>query len=351
MSTLLTHRQEKWKIDILTEKDALVGSLPGVSSCKIDNSQGATVQSGGILTIVETPGLETMVNIQNSRIRAWIGVGEDWWPVGTYLIAAPRRQATSEGASWEVALLDKVSILNQDAVEGSYSLPAGTNVVNAVIDLIVSTGETALAVTGSTKALSEAQVWKAGTPKLSIINDLLATANYFGVSCDALGRYVIRPYTLPADRPVSYEFIEGEYAIHSPRWVREQDISNVPNKVVLVTQGSESEAALSGVATNTDPTSPYSYQNRGRWITLTDTLTEATDQGTLTAKAKRRLIDASSPSASLEIEYAYIPNLGLHDRVRFKSQGHDVTATIQKYTVVLGTNALVSSSLREVMTL
>jgi hypothetical protein len=341
-----THRAESWRVDLLSTTGATLDTLPGVTDFGVDQSVGATIGGGGSLDVTD---LNQGVDWLSARVQPWwIIDGADPIPLGVYLTTAPRETWTATGRSWRVDLLDKTSILDGDAVDGTYSLPAGTVVTAAIRTLITSSDASAVvAVTDSTETLAAGMVWAAGTSKLRIINDLLSAIGYFALRADGSGRYVAAPYVAPAARPVVREFVPGPFAIHRPAFTRDQDLSGVPNKVVLVGQASSDTPALVGIATNTDPTSRFSYPSRGRWITKTETGVEATSQAVITALAARRLAELSTASATQTIKHAAVP-LGLNDVVARRWSGGETRASVQKWSITGGRGAVMTTTLREV---
>ena len=120
--------------------------------------------------------------------------------------------------------------------------------------------------------------------------------------------------------------------------------------VVLVGQGSDDRPALVGVATNEDASSPYSFQARGGWVVHSETGVEAADQATIDALARRRLIDASTPTGTEEIRHMPV-QIMLNDLVRFTSQGLDVRVLVSQMRIDLSPTALVQTTIREVIDL
>jgi len=339
------HRVESWWVDLLNPDDVLLGRLDGVTGGQIDQSVGATISGGGK---IEVDDVGQGVDWLTIRVRPWWSVaGAEPWPLGVFLASAPTALHTETGRAWSVELLDKLVILDQDAVDGSYSLPAGTVVTTAVKAVIASAGETATAITDSDETLTAGMVWPAGTSKLRIVNDLLAAINYFSLRCDGFGRYVAAPYIRPQDRPVARAFAEGARAIHEAAFTRDQDLAAIPNKVVLVATATGDTESLVAVATNTDPASPFSYPSRDRWIVHTEEGVEATSQGVLDALAARRLADLSSVTATLDIAHAAVP-LDLNDSVTLTSGGVAARGVVQKMSLGLAVGALMRTTVREV---
>lgn len=342
-------RVESYWVDLLDEDDNYIRTLPRKPvGGTVDLNVNAQIRGGGKITVMNDPDIDWMKN----RLRVWFQAqGFDPIPLGTFVPTVPGFAKSVLGHSVEVEMHDKTQILVEDKVDGTYLLPAGTVVTQAVRDLIQQAGETSFAITASALTLPGDLSWEAGTTRLRIINDLLSSINYFSIWTDGLGVYQAIPYSRPAARPISHVFQRGRGSIHSPAWEREQDIAEVPNKIVLKSEGDAEDEALIGVATNEDPNSQFSYQRRGnRWIVYTEDGIEAADQSTIDNLARRRLIDLSSPSATLSTEHLLIP-LQLNGVVRFISDPVDTLAVVEKMTYRLTPGSLVQATWREVVDL
>lgn len=342
-------RVEEYWVDLLDYDDNLIRTLPSaLVGGTISLNVHATIRGGGKITIVNDNDIDWM----KDRLRVWARANNDE-PIalGTFIPTVPGYTKSPGGSSVEVEMHDKTQLLIEDKVESTYLLPAGTVATQAVRDLIQLSGETHFAITESPLTLPGDLSWQAGTTKLRIINDVLEAINYFSLWTDGMGVFQAVPYTRPAARTLSYVFQRGQASIHSPNWGREQDIADVPNKIVLRSEGDAEESALEGVAVNTDPQSPYSYESRGnRWIVHTEDGIEAADQITIDNLARRRLIDLSSPSATLQISHMLIPQR-LNDVVRFISEDIDTLAVVEKLTYKLTPGQLVEATWREVVDL
>lgn len=352
-AALVGHRAEEWRVDVLTWDDSPAGTLDGVSGGSFDFSIHNTIRGGGSLEYV---GREE-IDWHRVRLQPWYTFrtlrGEEIsWPLGIFIPASPKKNYTAEGISQTVELYDKLLILDQDKVEATYSLDKGQNIIEAVRDLILSTGETAILIEPSEHEVSSAMVWEAGTSKLRIVNDLLAAANYFSLWVDGHGNFRADPYQAPAARGVSWDFHDNYESIYAPEFVHDQDGFSVPNRVIAIPQTDGEEEAIPAVAQNQNPDSPYSFQQRGRWITHVEENVEAASPEVLQEIANRRLVELSQPSSTLEIEHAFIP-LDLNDVVSFRRRTSlgalDTRAVIQKMSVSMDVDSLVTSTLREVV--
>jgi len=333
----------------LNELDEPLGVLDGVTGggCKVV----AQSRLGGSAELsLDERGQSVDWLKHRVRVSYDPGVtGVDGWDVGTYLFTSPRELHGEFVTGYGVSLLSKMSVIDEDTVEARYSLAESTAIIDTVVSLIQSTGETRISATPSDAVLSSGMTWDAGTPKLTIINDLLAVAGYWALWCDGSGLFRVEPYVNPAGRPVAWRFRHGEESLHVPDWARERDMSSVPNRFVAVGQGDDETEALVGVALNENPDSPFSFQSRGRWITATEENVEAESQSVLDEYAARKLLDAMDPVSRIEVEHAVLP-LNRNELVEFVPE--DLVsrlATVQSMTFRFDLESDCSAEWREVL--
>lgn len=344
------NRNTKYYLDILDANDAPLIRLDGVTDGRLDWVANAVIKGGGELTVRDVNQTINWLTVRLRPVMVVEGLPEQ--PLGVFLVSeAP--ESWENGRSWAVKLLDKTTILDQDVVTATYGVAAGTVVTTAITTVITGAGITNYKVAASAATLSGALTWPAGTSKLRIINDLLAVINYFSLYSNFEGQLVAEPYTLPANRPIVYEFVDGANAIYEPNFTRDYDIWKIPNRVVVTGQGDGTTAALTSSLDNIDPNSPYSIANRGRVVGYTEEGVEAADQATLDAYARRRLVELTTPTAGVEIRHAPVPGLTVNQTVRFRRLPADIDArhTVSKTEITLKGDALAVSTLREVVDL
>lgn len=344
---LFTHRDERFRFELLDSNDAFIEELDGVEGGQLDFSIYNTIRSGGSLNVVENQTVDWMA----SRVKVYYVLateaGDVEWPLGVFIPAAPVATINGSKKSKTVELYDKMLILQQDAFDETYVVAAGANVTDAVRSIIESTGEDNISITDSDETLSTTMFWPAGETKLRAVNDLLAAINYFSIWCDGNGQYRAEPYQAPASRPLAHTFADDENGLYVPSFTVDADTFDVPNKVILVVSNPEEE--LVSVATNTDPDSPFSYANRGRWIVKVDKA-DATSQDVLDGIAERRLVEASQVASTVDITHAWLP-IYLNNVVGFTSSesGTSGTFAVVKQNITLKDGVLPKTTLREVM--
>lgn len=342
-SSFTSHRQVSIEVMLLDRAEQEKGLLRGVVGGEITLSASTRLKASGSLELID---LGQDINWASDRVRITYRIrGGASWPLGVFLLSAPTKTYTDGGASWKVELLSKLSLLDEDCVESPTQVGTSYPALTLLQTTLVDVGKAD--ITESAAHLASTMTWDAGTPRLTIFNDVLEAIGYWSMNVSGAGAFQIRPYVPPAQRPLSWQFKEGETSIHLPEWNREQDLAGIPNKVILVSQGGEEKPALVGIARNTDPTSPASYPTRGRWITHTETGVEASTQEVITQMAEKKLLEASTAIAKIEIEHLPVP-ISTNDLVEFSSQGVQTRATVQSIKYTLSPDGLCKTTLREV---
>lgn len=346
------NRSQTFTYELLDDKEAPKGGLLGVIGGSLEWHANAAVKGGGKIQVVR----QGTGNVQwlNRRVKITMTIeGKGAYPLGIFIPSAPVEEWSDTEMTWDVELLDKCSILDNDYVLDNYALQAGTKITDAVRSLITSTNENAGSITDGTETTSKAMMWESGTSKLEIINDLLEAGNYFSLRVDGNGRFRVEKNRLPKNRPVVHEFIDNYKSIYTPSFSYEKDVYSIPNKVVLIAQGDGGAEGMKAVATNENPSSPYSYQSRGRWIVDVTKGVEATDQTALNERAQQRLAQLTSPTGTITIAHAPLPWLNVGEVVRFRHERSEieVRAVVASTQIALDPLALQSTSLEEVATL
>ena len=345
MTALDSHRRADYTVTLLDWRDRVVRPLDGVTGGSVSLSNATRLRASGSLNLTEACG---PIDWMTQRVRIdYTPDGAPSWGLGVFLLSAPTRSYGEAGSTWSVDLSSPLALPDADCVDRTYTVKAGSNLVEVAAGLLREAGLERLSITPSTATASSDIVYDPGKSRLTIANELLSAAGYWSAHPDGEGQVHLDPYVRPAARGVAYDFREGARAIHLPEWERELDAASVPNKVVFVSEGSQDKAALVGVATNEDPASPYSYPSRGRWIVETQTGVEAANQESINSQARRRLIDVSTPSASITLQHMPVP-LWPNQVVGFTSQGHTAQGVVKELEYTLDPTALVKTKLMEV---
>lgn len=355
------YRVEDYEVRVLSAEERDLGVLDGVTGGTITVSTDARIKRAGKLSVVSDKPPEWW---GTKLLHVFVTVNGVKWPLGLFIPTSPQEEYTGEAVEYEIELHDKLLIPDQDAVVSAYSVAPGTELIPHVVGMLREMGQNNLAIEPfvprpdesgrlwTTGRNSRPLTWDAGESKLTIINDILDYCGYFSLTCDPNGVYVAEHYRVPAEREVSWEFVEGQNSVHTKRWTFEQDLASIPNRIVYSTQEADNgqgktAPSLTSSWENTDPASPYSFPSRGRWISEVKTDAEAADQATLDAMVQRRAANAQDPMAKVEISSAILP-VALNEVVRFKSGPKDMFMSIRKFDMTLRAGELMQVTLRKV---
>lgn len=339
---------------LMDRSGASLGRLDGVEagSGSVTRSASASVKASAKVTVRDTGQVPDWTAV---RVQPWVEVNGTAWPLGVFLPDVPTATYGAHGTTYEVDLLDKAAVLDGDSFGVTYGIPKGTAVSAAVRQIIESTGETPTGIEDDGTRLATSVEAEPGDSKLSLVNDLLAAGGYFSLHTSGAGDYRLDPYVEPSRRPVLADFTDQQDGVtltglYLPEFATEQDVGAVPNRVRVVSQAGEDEEAWTAEATNTDPTSPFSFDRLGYWRTTVETDVQTTSRAALQAYAGRRLVDLSSPQETVELEHPPY-DLTVNDVVRFRSDryGLDGLYTIQNQEWALTYDGMVSTKLRKVV--
>lgn len=348
---LTGNRASRYTYELLDLQGRLLGVLGGVQGGSLDWTANAAVKGAGRMLYVPQG---TDIDWTKTRVRPVLNIdGMDPIPLGVFIAHIPTDDWTDGSVSRELELLDRTTVLNEDSVDSTYSIPKGTNVVNKVVELIQSTGESPGSVTPSSVVTANDMTWDPTTSKLTIVNDMLDAAGFFALWADTNGQFRVEPYQPPKKRPVIRELLDDARSIYLPDMTITRDTYAIPNKVILIGQGDGTTEAWVATATNEDPKSKFSYQSRGRWITYTESGVEVASQSILQDKAAEKLRQMTSPQSSIDIQHAVVPGLTANSVVRFRRTpaSVDTKFTVTQTTIPLDPTALATTTLTEVIDL
>lgn len=350
------HRSEAYWWELLDLAGSPLGPLDGVTGGSLEYSNATTLRASGTLTYAGAADVDWLHTLVKPWYSATFPDGTSAsWPLGVFIPAAPTAQYGDGTVSRDVELQSLLQVLDEDAMEKTYGLAAGTVVTAAVRSLITGAGMVGggkVAGTDSPETLRSPLVWEPGTSRLRIINDLLDAINYFSLTVDANGVYRLDPYTTPTARGSAWDFTDDPTAsIYSPTFSHSRDYFGVPNKVVAISQGDGDAPSLTATSSNTDARDPLSIPSRGRTVTHVEDNVEATSQAVLQGIADRRRLELAQVSSVVEISHAMVP-LDPNDGVTFKRTpaGIDLRGVVQKTSIECSPGALMRTTIREVTT-
>lgn len=350
---------ESWAFMLLDMADRPIAELEGVEAGSLERSIHTEVRSAGSMTVADPQRVDWhrhRVGI-SYQFRDEAGQSHEY-PLGVFLPTTPTTRHGDTGLVADVQVFDKMTMLARGAVSSTWSVDAGTSVVDAVAEVLGQVHETKISGPDDGGGnLTSSMVYDPGTPLLRIINDVLEAGNFFSIWVDGNGVWRLDPYIEPNRRGVEWAHETGANAVFEAEFEHEADGFDVPN-VVIVTgkpeqdgEGNELPAPF-GVARNEDPDDPFSVPSRGYEIARVEDDQDTVSEAVLGQLAARRLLELSSVTSTYRISHAWLP-LDLNSAVRLRApeQGVDALTVLQKDSWswdAQGTVSLVRADLREV---
>lgn len=312
------NRVEEYIYHLVDFKGNFIRALRNTEGGSINFDCEQSIQSAGQINFTR-PEARDQVDWLKCRVKIYYSLqGLEPWSLGVFVPSVPEDDHGEGIVRNGVILQDKLILLDTDRVGATYYIKRNDSLQSHVVSLIESIGEVSSGVQPSTVTAREELAWDGGTPKLTIINDILKAMGFYPLYVNGNGIYQAKPYILPSQITPIRHFKRGDQSIHKANYRRSINTSEIPNKVILTADGSTTNDALTEYWENRDPDSPYSIENRGQTITYFEDGVEAESPTQLKALAQRKLVELTSPSTVMNIEHLVVP-LGLHDIISFES--------------------------------
>jgi hypothetical protein len=302
-------RHFKFRYDLLDMNDNKIGELGSVVEGEVSMASLDSIKRTARFKIKDKGDINWLTDrIQPFALLRMRDGKYIEFPLGIFLLSSPTRKDENKSVYRDVEAYDGLLILRDDKFDTRYTVPAGTNYRQAIIDILASAGITKHNIEQTDKVLPVDMEFAPGTEKLEAINALLQAINYTPLYVDVYGYFTSMTYRSPSIRSAEYTYRDDELSIVYPGMEEELDLFNVPNKWVVVC--SNAEQSLMSSYTNSNPDSPTSTINRGRTIVDYREVTDIADQQSLDAYVQRIAFEASQVYGKLTFETAINP---LHD--------------------------------------
>lgn len=223
------------------------------------------------------------------------GVTRARFNLGAYFTDTPARPLAEKPVTYDIQCTDILSALS-NGLGDAFSLPAGTNYLDAVEDILIAQGfRQYIFDRQSSAVLPSDRAWPFDeqTTWLSVVNDLLASIGYAGIWSDWEGRLRCHPYTSPRLRTAEWSYdTDPETSMLSTERSEWFDYQNAPNSWVFVRSNSidGAQPVTGNGVFRYDNTrdGPTSQEARRRTI-VKKVMVDAADQASLEAAAMRTI--------------------------------------------------------------
>lgn len=333
-----------WEAEVIDREGRTVGPLTGFrAGSGVVNFTTDPIGSSGSLTLDR----DLPTGFADKRVR----ISTEHGILGTFTPHMPARQFTAGATHATMSLLDGTSIAKSEPLGDWVTITAGTGIGAAVRGLLAGAGVDTGAVTNLGATVRRDTSFSPQTSVLDAINSLAEAANFRDLQTDQNGRFRLVPARAPDELPDVHAFEDGENCFYTPNYSHQRDTSKVPNRFVALAGGSAGAPGMRSVAENLNPESEFSYPSVGRWITVTETLPDATGYAELAGFARRRLGELTGAASVIEIQFLPTQIIKAWDVVRFRSTRADlnIRATVESVRYTSGTGGLATATLREIL--
>ena len=340
-----------FRYELLNATNQFKAPLKTVTDASVSLNTESEIKRTARFTLLD----DGSVNFVSDRIKPYarVGIGSAWaeFPLGVFLLSTPTKRASPTGiVTRDIEAYDQLQVLKDDKITGKYLIATGTNYITAIKTILDGAGIVSQNLTASTSALPVDREWEAATPKLTIINELLAALNYDALFFDEEGVAVARPYVTPDVRASEYTYADDSQSVMFPEVEETLDLFNVPNQFVLVVSQPD-RGVLKSVYTNAEPTSPTSTVSRSRTI-VDYRQVDAPDQVTLDSLARTAAFRASQVYQSVTFDTAIMPQHSHNDvlTLQFSKLGLDAKYEEVGWSMQLKATAKMRHTIRRVVT-
>lgn len=221
-------------------------------------------------------------------------------------------------------------------IDGEYA-PAGADGAAYAGKLLSETINAPVSIEGSF-TLNEHVVHEIGSKVLEAVWAVLNAGN-FTIQIDGRGVVHIRP--IPTEPALVLSTNELHLLTNGINY--STDVSNVPNRYVVIAGSNKT------VAVNDDPESIVSTVNRGYFVDMVDESPVPVNGETLSAYAKRRLLESSCMKDERSYTREYAPDVFLGSIIRASIDGLQGDLRVISQTVSCGKGVTISEkAVREV---
>lgn len=215
------------------------------------------------LGVYDTARIEPLVD----RVLLYMTMADGTqWPLGKYMFTDSSLVTSTGGDMANVVLNDEMFLVDQQISKGINGVQKP---INSTISLVMEEFPS-IAVNQEASFFEGMQAWTIGSGRGQILGDLALSGDMFSPWFDNTGTLrFIRSFD-PALKVPDFDFDTGKSVIRAGI-VETSDILTAPNRFIVISNTSENNTPLVGVA-DVPVNAPNSFANRGFYIVQTEDL-------------------------------------------------------------------------------
>lgn len=253
-----------FRADILRDnaKDREITIAPGSS---VSMNADADIKRTARFTLYEP------LDWLNEEIKPYmlLQIGDQYaeFPIGVFIPSTPRRNGSDGANEWTIEAYDRTVILAEDGLDEPLYIQAGTLYLDAIQDVLVSTGIENIMVQDYVYTVIPAdREFEIGQSKIDVVNALLSEINFNKIYCDVDGRFVLSAFKEPSPDRIDFTYTADALSIISADTSAETDFYGMPNVFIAVCSNPDLDIDYRSVYVNDNPLSEFSTVQRGRRI-------------------------------------------------------------------------------------
>lgn len=336
-------RDVEWKVSLLKFGGGVV--VPDLISAKNDwDISRKIIWGGSMITATDVGDLVGATLLTHVRVP-----GDGWKPHGRFEVTACDPSFSSEGHAWTVEWMDETIRLDRQRLLYPVSVPSTTRPVIRVRQRLAELGVTA-GIDDSDQTVRTSMAFTPTQTRLDEVTKLLESIDYHPLWASATGLYS-GPHRDPADQAPVHRFIEGEGALHLPRYPQQQNFVTVPNRLMGMSKGDSNNPPLSAIVRDQAST-PWSFAKRGYWVDGEPITLEVANQEQLVVATGRMLRELQMNAITMTVQHVWTPNIVPGCVVEFQTSRPEVNGRWQAVSSsidMVGVGALASTTVRKVV--
>lgn len=308
----------------------------------------------------DSRGDDVEVDWLYDEIKPVLVIDGEEQPLGVLMPSTVTPKESKGETTLEIQAYDRCWRVRDNKVEGALYLSEGTAYIDAVEQLLTSSGIATIIATPSEAVLAEdRQDWETGTSYLKIVNSLLAEINYKPLWFNSSGFAILEPASTPTAENIQHVFLNKKPDPRNPKEVeairvlpqmsRKTDIYQAPNVFICVCSNADKDDGMKATAENNNPQSPLSIMRRGRRIVQVTSVDNIESQTELQAYANRLLYESMTTGEVINVETALQSGFGVDDVTAIK---YDDTLGIcieKSWSMQLAPGGIMSHELEKVV--
>jgi hypothetical protein len=260
------------------------------------------------------------VNWLKDRIRAVLTVNGVDYNKGVFIVTTVESSGSAEGETIDIEAYSPLYLAQRSKLEGIYTIPKGTNYIAAVQTLLLESGITEYTAEETDLVMAtDRQDWEEGTPRLEVINELLAEINYNSAWPDLNGKIHITKYKPASNENIKHTYKSGQYSVLTPEYKESTDLFGKPNVFKCVCENPDLAEPLVAVAVNEDPNSKFSTVSLGARVLYLESVGNVPDLATLQERADNLRMKSLQTTQEIEFTTALMPGHETNDTVALEN--------------------------------